>query len=87
MEPFGIMTYALMPCPETTTMIGRDDWSKDPKRGSDENRHARCGAIDQNIQAEIGKQLRAAYDDVINEPIPPRLIELLEKLELSTRKN
>lgn len=68
-------------------MIARDDWPKGPERGSDQDRPACGGAIDQRVQAEIGKQLRAAYDDVINEPIPPRLMELLEKLELSTRKN
>jgi len=41
-------------------------------------------AIDARIQAEIGKQLRAIYDDVINEPVPTKFTELLEKLEQST---
>lgn len=43
--------------------------------------------IDSRIQHEIGKHLRAHYDDVINEPVPDRFMELLEELEQTvTRK-
>lgn len=45
------------------------------------------GAIDSRVQNEIGKHLRAVYDDVINEPVPDRFMELLEQLERSARKN
>ncbi len=40
--------------------------------------------IDPRIQTEIGKHLRAIYDDVINEPVPSKFMELLEQLERST---
>jgi hypothetical protein len=40
--------------------------------------------IDPRVQSEIGKQLRAIYDDVINEPVPAKFMELLEQLERST---
>lgn len=44
--------------------------------------------IDPRIQSEIGKHLRAIYDGVINEAVPAKFLELLEKLEQSTtRKN
>lgn len=44
--------------------------------------------IDPRVQREIGKHLRAHYDDLINEPIPDKFIELLEQLERSvTRKS
>ena len=45
--------------------------------------------IEPRIQTEIGKHLRAIYDDVINEPVPSKFMELLEQLEQSTttRKN
>jgi len=44
--------------------------------------------IDPRIQVEIGKHLRAVYDDVINEPVPDKFMELLLKLEQSaTRKS
>jgi hypothetical protein len=39
--------------------------------------------IDSRIQHEIGKHLRAHYDDVINEPVPDRIMDLLQKLEKS----
>jgi hypothetical protein len=40
--------------------------------------------VDQRVQSEIGKHLRAMYDDVIREPVPAKFIELLEKLERSS---
>lgn len=44
--------------------------------------------IDPRVQLEIGKHLRAHYEDVINEPVPDKFMELLEKLERSVaRKN
>lgn len=43
--------------------------------------------IDTRIQHEIGKHLRAHYEGVVNEPVPDRIMELLEQLEQSvTRK-
>jgi hypothetical protein len=42
--------------------------------------------IDPRIQVEIGKHLRAVYDDVINEPVPDKFMELLQKLEQSTTR-
>jgi hypothetical protein len=42
--------------------------------------------LDFRIQTEIGKHLRAMYEDVIKEPVPTRIMELLEKLEQSTTR-
>jgi hypothetical protein len=42
--------------------------------------------LDQNIQAHIGRKLRAVYDEVATAPIPDRIVELLAKLEESQRK-
>ena len=33
------------------------------------------------VQDHIGRQLRAVYDDVLNQPVPDRLLELLERLD------
>lgn len=41
------------------------------------------GKVDKRIQGEIGKQLRAVYEDVVKEPVPDRFLELLKKLEKS----
>jgi hypothetical protein len=42
--------------------------------------------IDPRIQTEIGKHLRAIYDDVISEPVPSKFMDLLEKLERNSGK-
>ena len=48
-----------------------------PTAGSDTER--RPGGAD--VQAYIGRQLRAVYDDVAKQPIPDRFIELMKQLE------
>jgi hypothetical protein len=37
--------------------------------------------IDRVIQARIGDQLRAMYDDLMQQPVPDRFTDLLAKLE------
>jgi hypothetical protein len=40
------------------------------------------GAIlEADLQAQIGRQLRAVYDEVLNEGVPDRFLRLLEELE------
>ena len=42
--------------------------------------------LDQNVQAHIGRKLKAVYEEVATAPIPDRLVQLLAKLEESQRK-
>jgi hypothetical protein len=64
---------------------GKDEDSKKMQVDTQAVPSDRGGAqVDSRIQTEIGKHLRAIYDDVINEPIPSKFMELLEKLERST---
>jgi hypothetical protein len=42
--------------------------------------------LDARIQTEIGKHLRAVYEPVLNEPVPAKFMDLLEKLEQSTTR-
>ena len=37
-----------------------------------------------DVQAYIGRQLRAVYDDVVKQPIPDRFLALMEQLEGKT---
>ena len=71
----------------TGSEIGDKDKTMRTGQPDQSSRHA--GApIDPRIQTEIGKHLRAIYDDVINEPVPSKFMDLLEQLEQSTtRKN
>ena len=39
--------------------------------------------LDRNIQNEIGRNLRAMYNDVVEQGVPDRFAELLAKLEPS----
>jgi hypothetical protein len=42
---------------------------------------AKPWTIDANLQAHIGRHLRALYDDIVNQPVPERFVRLLEELE------
>jgi len=41
-------------------------------------------ALDSELQAHIGRQLRSVYDSVVNQPVPDRFHELLEALDKKT---
>lgn len=42
--------------------------------------------IDEHVQRRIGTKLRTFYDELLNEPIPDKFIELLVKLDEKERK-
>jgi len=37
--------------------------------------------LEPDVQAHLGRQLRAVYDEMASEPVPDRFIQLLEALE------
>jgi hypothetical protein len=37
--------------------------------------------LDRNAQARLGEQLRAMYDDLLQQPIPDRFVDLLKDLD------
>jgi len=39
------------------------------------------------VQAKIGNQLRAIYDDVVKEGVPDRFVELLKRLDKKDEKD
>ena len=41
------------------------------------------GGLNQEIQARIGHQLRAMYDDVVRQGVPDRFADLIKRLEES----
>ena len=53
-----------------------DDASLEPV--ADDNGKRNPGV---DVQAYIGRQLRAVYDDVAKQPIPERFLDLMKKLE------
>jgi hypothetical protein len=38
-------------------------------------------SLGRDIQTKIGQQLRAMYDDVVNQGVPSRFVDLLDRLE------
>ena len=46
----------------------------------------KSAALGREIQAKIGQQLRAVYDDVVNQGVPDRFADLLRQLEQSGAK-
>jgi hypothetical protein len=50
-----------------------DQLSSDPK-------------LDRGIQTRIGDQLRAMYDDLMEQPVPDRFKDLLAKLEQNSEE-
>jgi hypothetical protein len=40
--------------------------------------------LEAGLQAHIGRQLRAVYDEVVEEGVPDRFLRLLEELERKT---
>ena len=43
--------------------------------------HTPRGMLDRSLQAQLGRQLRAVYSDIAEEPVPDRFVKLLEALE------
>ncbi|HKD56729.1 MAG TPA: NepR family anti-sigma factor [Hyphomicrobiaceae bacterium] len=59
--------------------------SMDPSRPSDLYGVPR-GMLDRSLQAQLGRQLRAIFSDVAQEPVPERFIKLLEALEAREKR-
>lgn len=44
-------------------------------------------SLEPQLQAQIGRKLKAMYDSYLSEPVPDRLVSLLEQLdEMSTQR-
>ena len=48
---------------------------------------AKPGKLGREVQARLGQQLRAMYDDVVNQGVPDRFAELLNRLEGNGNKD
>jgi hypothetical protein len=49
--------------------------------------NGRPGKLGREVQARLGQQLRAMYDDVVSQGVPDRFTELLNRLEGSGNKD
>ncbi len=53
--------------------------------GPDSSQDLESG-LSPNLQAHIGRHLRATFDEIAREPIPDRLLQLLKDLERNGEK-
>ena len=60
---------------------------KDAKSQAKNAPPGRQGGLNAEIQARIGHQLRAMYDDVVNQGVPDRFNDLINRLDGSGKKD
>ncbi len=48
---------------------------------------AKPAKLGRDVQARLGQQLRAMYDDVVNQGVPDRFNELINRLEGDEKKD
>ena len=53
---------------------------------SSHDRRAPRGIFDSSAQAQFGRRLRDIYADIASEPVPERLVRLLEALEVEQKR-
>jgi hypothetical protein len=49
--------------------------------------HAKPAKLGREVQARLGQQLRALYDDVVSQGVPDRFTELLNQLDETGNKD
>ena len=60
----------------------------DGNRGNPEQKAQRKPAkLGRDVQARLGQQLRAMYDDVVNQGVPDRFNDLIDRLDGSGKKD
>ncbi len=64
-------------------MNGQHDLSGTDAAGDEKPKTGRqiMPTLDQKVQDAIGRSLKAHYDDLVNAPVPDRLLALLAELE------
>ena len=63
--------------------------SKDESGGAGNGRSEKTGTkpvLDRQVQAHIGRKLKAVYDEVAAEPLPKEIMDLLTKLESRSKE-
>lgn len=53
----------------------------------DKKEHTKPAKLGREVQARLGQQLRAMYDDVVNQGVPDRFTELLDRLNGNGNKD
>lgn len=54
--------------------------TQEPMQRPSATQHKPAARLGREVQARIGQQLRAIYNDVVNEGVPPHLADLVRRL-------
>ena len=49
--------------------------------------NAKPAKLGREVQARLGQQLRAMYDDIVNQGVPDRFNDLINRLDSSGKKD
>jgi hypothetical protein len=49
--------------------------------------NSKPGKLGREVQARLGQQLRAMYDDVVNQGVPDRFADLINRLDANGNKD
>ena len=60
---------------------------KEPMQTADTRKNAKPGKLGREVQARLGQQLRAMYDDVVSQGVPDRFADLLNRLDGNGNKD
>jgi Anti-sigma factor NepR len=55
-------------------------------RPQPQNPKAPRAMLDRSLQGQLGRQLKAIFDDIVEEPVPGRFIRLLQELETKEKR-
>lgn len=78
---FGVIGELYM-CADKAPDSGKTDMTSEQTGAAAERRASPpVQGLELELQDHIGMQLRAVYDEVLNEPVPERFLKLLAELE------
>ena len=49
--------------------------------------NSKTAKLGREVQARLGQQLRAMYDDVVNQGVPDRFAELIKRIDTTGNKD
>ena len=64
----------------------QDDIPVGPKKKMLSSNNTGRGGLTREVQAKIGQQLRSIYNDVVDQGVPDRFLELLNKMDAGDKK-
>jgi hypothetical protein len=63
----------------------QDETPVGPKKKMLSANNSGRGGLTREVQAKIGPQLRSIYNDVVDQGVPDRFVELLNKMDAATK--